>query len=224
MLNDNLCRVVVLISGNGSNLQAIINNTSNDPLIKIVGVISNRPQAFGLQRAELANIPTAIVDHTLFAPADFEKALINKIEAFQPTLIVLAGFMRILSSTVVSHFEGRILNIHPALLPHYKGLHTHQRVLAAGDKEHGVSVHFVTEELDGGPIVAQVKVAVLPNDDEKSLSERVLTAEHWLYSQVISLFAQNRLKIEQNIVTLDGKRLAEQGLQLSLPTAQGIVS
>ncbi|MBI2792053.1 MAG: phosphoribosylglycinamide formyltransferase [Gammaproteobacteria bacterium] len=223
--DNNPCRVVVLISGNGSNLQAIIDNTSNDPLINIVGVISNRPQAFGLQRAELASIPTAIVDHTLFSnPADFEQALINKIEAYQPTLIVLAGFMRILSSTFVSHFEGRILNIHPALLPNYKGLHTHQRVLASGDKEHGASVHFVTQELDGGPIVAQVKVAVLANDDEKSLSERVLTAEHWLYSQVISLFAQNRLKVEQNIVTLDGKHLAEQGLQLSLPTAQGIVS
>jgi phosphoribosylglycinamide formyltransferase-1 len=207
---NNPCRVVVLISGNGSNLQAIIDNTKNSPLINVVGVISNRPQAYGLQRAEQVDIATQVVSHTQYANTS----------AFE----VLAGFMRVLSPAFVDHFAGRILNIHPALLPHYKGLHTHERVLASGDKTHGASVHFVTHELDGGPIIAQVKVDVLATDDVKSLSERVLAAEHWLYSQVIGMFAQNRLKNEQNIVTLDGYRLPEQGLQLSLPTAQGIVS
>ena len=222
---NNPCRVVVLISGNGSNLQAIIDNTRNTSLINVVGVLSNRPDAFGLQRAKQAGIKTAVIDHTRFASAhDFEKALIEQIETYQASLIVLAGFMRILTSTFVSRFEGRILNIHPALLPQYKGLHTHARVLAAKDKEHGASVHFVTDELDGGPIIAQVKVDVLSTDDVEKLSMRVLTAEHWLYSQVISMYAENRLKYEQNIVTVDGKPLAEQGLQLSLPTAQGIVS
>jgi phosphoribosylglycinamide formyltransferase-1 len=221
----NACRVVILISGSGSNLQAIIDNTRQDHNINIVGVISNRPHAYGIHRAQQANIPTMIIDNALYANTSaFEDALIASIEMCHPDLIVLAGFMRILSPTFVSRFLGRILNIHPALLPFYKGLHTHERVLAAGDKEHGVSVHFVTEELDGGPIVAQVKVEVLVNDDVKSLANRVLAAEHWLYSQVIRWFAENRLKYEQNVVTLDGEQLPQQGLQLTLPTAQGIVS
>ncbi len=216
---------MVLIGGNGSNLQALIDNKTLASSIDIVGVISHRPNAYGLVRAEQANIATTIVDHTQFdSVPNFEAALIEALRNYQPNLILMAGFMRVLSSNFVEQFEGKMLNIHPSLLPKFKGLHTHQRVLEAGDLEHGASVHFVTHELDGGPIIAQVKVAVLPEDNAEVLSKRVLSAEHWLYSQVVEWFAQNRLKFEENVVTLDGKRLLPQGLQLSLPTVQGIVS
>ncbi len=219
------CRVVVLIGGNGSNLQALIDNKTLKSSVDIVGVISHRPNAYGLVRAEQANIATSIVDHTQFANVpQFEAALIAALNAYQPNLILMAGFMRVLSANFVEQFEGKMLNIHPSLLPKFKGLHTHQRVLDEGDLEHGASVHFVTHELDGGPIVAQVKVSVLPQDNADVLSKRVLSAEHWLYSQVVDWFAQNRLKYDQNVVTLDGKRLGPLGLQLSLPTVQGIVS
>jgi phosphoribosylglycinamide formyltransferase-1 len=216
---------VVLIGGNGSNLQALIDNAAKGLPFHIVGVISHRPNAYGLARAKKAHIATTIIDHKQFADvASFEGALLTAIENYAPDLILLAGFMRVLSADFVSHFPAQILNIHPALLPKYKGLHTHQRVLDAKDQEHGVSVHFVTHELDGGPIVAQVKVPVLPQDDADLLAARVLVAEHWLYSQVVAWFAQNRLKCDENVVTLDGKRLGSLGLQLSLPTGQGIVS
>ncbi len=220
------CRCVVLIGGNGSNLQALIDNQTMALDAHIVGVISHRPDAYGLQRAQLAKIPTTTVSHVDFENrALFENALRISIDAYQPDLILLAGFMRVLSSDFVNHYQGKLLNIHPSLLPKYKGLHTHQRVLEAGDKEHGASVHFVTAELDGGPIIAQIKVPVEPQDDENTLSLRVLQAEHWLYPQIVIWFAQNRLKYTQNVVTLDGKRLPPLGQQLSLPTMKkGIVS
>lgn len=220
------CRCVVLIGGNGSNLQALIDNETMALDAEIVGVISHKPEAYGLQRAQLANIPTTTVSHGDFENRElFEKALRKSIEAYQPDLILLAGFMRVLSSDFVSHYQGKLLNIHPSLLPKYKGLHTHQRALAAGDKEHGASVHFVTAELDGGPIIGQIKVSIEPQDDENTLSLRVLQAEHWLYPQIVIWFAQNRLKYAQNVVTLDGKRLPPLGQQLSLPTMKkGIVS
>ncbi|MGD9592718.1 MAG: phosphoribosylglycinamide formyltransferase [Candidatus Berkiella sp.] len=222
---SNKCRVVVLIGGNGSNLQALIDNNDLQQVAQIVGVISHNADAYGLQRAKAANIPTTLVAHTDFETRDsFEAALEKAISGYQCDLILLAGFMRVLSANFVNHFQGKILNIHPALLPKYKGLHTHKRALAQGDKEHGASVHFVTAELDGGPIIAQVRVPVEPQDDENALSQRVLTAEHWLYPQVVIWFAQNRLKYLQNVVTLDDTRLPPQGQQLSLPTMQGIVS
>jgi phosphoribosylglycinamide formyltransferase-1 len=217
-MNSNLSAppVVVLIGGNGSNLQALIDKGIKGHPIHIVGVISHRPDAYGLIRAQNAGIPTQVISHLDYdKSAAFEAALLAAISTYTPTLIVLAGFMRVLSAAFVRHFPGKILNIHPSLLPKYKGLHTHERVLAAQELEHGISVHFVTEELDGGPIIAQVKVPVLPDDNLDSLRERAFAAEHWLYPQVVEWFTQNRLKCDENVVTLDNKRLGPQGLLLS---------
>lgn len=218
------CNVVVLIGGNGSNLQALIDSELNHTY-HIAGVISHRNTAYGLERAEYAGIKTATVDHTQFEDRSaFEAALLQTISTFSPHLVVMAGFMRILSPAFIVACPVPILNIHPSLLPAYKGLHTHERVLAAGEKETGVSIHFVTDELDGGPIAAQVRIPILPNDNVDTLKTRVFKAEHWLYPQVVSWFAQNRLKNDQNVVTLDGKRLGPQGMQLSSLFVQGIVS
>ncbi|MBS0288550.1 MAG: phosphoribosylglycinamide formyltransferase [Proteobacteria bacterium] len=218
------CRTVVMIGGNGSNLQAIIDSSALSSLIDIVGVISHRPKAYGLIRAINAKIPTSVVDHTQYTEDAFNHALADVVQKYQPQLILLAGFMRILTPAFIDRFAGIILNIHPALLPKYKGLHTHQRVIEAGDSEHGATVHFVTSELDSGPIVAQIKIPVYPKETAEELAKRVLVVEHWLYPQVIQWFAQNRLKFEQKIVTLDGKRLTSQDYLLSLPATQGIVS
>lgn len=223
-MNNKRCQVVVLIGGNGSNLQALIDQM---PMwhYHIAGVISHRPQAYGLVRAKMAHIPTQVVDHSLYPDRNlFEQALMSNVDDFAPDLIVMAGFMRILSGHFVRHYAGKILNIHPSLLPKYKGLNTHQRVLEAKESEHGVSIHFVTEELDGGPIIAQTSLPVLATDTAESLAERIHQAEHWLYPQVVDWFAQNRLKCDANIATLDGKRLSPCGLQLIFPTTQGIVS
>lgn len=215
------CRVVVLIGGNGSNLQALIDYTHKEsPAYTLAGVISHRADAYGLIRAQNAKIPTTVVDHREHDAVSFESALLNSVQAYAPDLIVMAGFMRILSPTFVSHFQGQVLNIHPSLLPKFKGLHTHQRALEAGETEHGVSVHYVTKELDGGPIIAQVKVPILPDDQVNTLKDRVFIAEHWLYPQVVNWYAQKRLKCIENIVTLDGKRLGPLGLQLTLPTVR----
>lgn len=220
------CQIIVLIGGSGSNLQALIDNSALQQDAEIVGVISHRADAYGLQRAQRADIPTSIVAHNAYpSREEFETSLCQAIDAFEPALILLAGFMRILSADIVTRYEGKLLNIHPSLLPKYKGLHTHQRALEEGEKVHGASVHFVTAELDGGPIVAQIPVPVFAEDTEKTLGERVLHAEHWLYPHVALWFAQKRLQYQKNLATLDGKRLPSQGQQLSLPTiTQGIVS
>lgn len=219
------CPVVVLIGGNGSNLQALIDHPQQQQSYQIAGVISHREDAYGLSRAIQANIPTLTVDHRQFAErAAFEAALLQAIQHFSPRLIVLAGFMRILSPNFITTCPSPVINIHPSLLPDYKGLHTHERVLEAGEKETGVSIHFVTSELDGGPIAAQVRVPIFPQDSLTSLKTRVFEAEHWLYPQVVTWFAQNRLNNDQNIVTLDGERLGPRGMQLSYPFVQGIVS
>lgn len=223
-VKNSLCRVVVLIGGNGSNLQALINAQKN-ATYRIVGVISHRPNVFGLQRALHNQIATKTVDHLHYSDREtFETALIEAIEDFSPDLIVLAGFMRILSTPFIMRYEGKILNIHPSLLPKYKGLHTHQRVLDAKETEHGVSVHFVTPELDDGPIVAQVCVPLFHDDTPATVEERVHKAEHWLYPQVVEWYGQNRLKWQATRLTLDGIPLGPQGLQLTLPSAQGLVS
>ena len=178
-------------------------------------MISNKSGAFGLQRAERDNIPTAVLDHKSFSVReDFDAALSELIDRFDPDLVVLAGFMRILSGGFVNHYAGRILNIHPSLLPKYPGINTHQRALDAGDTEHGVSVHFVTEELDGGPVIAQDRVAVKSNDDVTSLAARVLEKEHLLYPKVVSWFAAGRLTLEDNNALLDGETLAPGGVQV----------
>jgi len=221
------CPIVVLIGGNGSNLQALIDfqKYHDNPSYHIAGVISHRENAYGLERAKNAGIPTLTVDHQDYANrVSFESALQEAILSFSPRLVALAGFMRILSPGFVEGTTYPILNIHPSLLPDYKGLHTHERVLEAKEKETGVSIHFVTHELDGGPIAAQVRVPILPDDTVDTLKVRVFKAEHWLYPQVVMWFAQNRLKIDQNVVTLDGQRLAPQGMQLSSLFVQGIVS
>ncbi|WMP19374.1 phosphoribosylglycinamide formyltransferase [Thiothrix lacustris] len=201
--------LVVLISGSGSNLQAILKAIQTGRLQARIGaVISNRPDVYGLQRAAEAGIPTAVVDHTAFANREgFDETLQQQIDSFKPDLVVLAGFMRILTPAFVRHYQGRMLNIHPSLLPLYKGIHTHRRVLEDGGDEHGVSVHFVTPELDGGPLIMQAKVPVLPSDSETSLAERVQVQEHVIYPQVVKWFVEGRLKLEGNQAMLDGNAL-----------------
>ena len=201
--------IVVLISGNGSNLQAIIDAVQRGDLpAEVRAVISNRPQAFGLERARRAGIPAEAVDHTRYPDRDgFDAALQTAIDRHRPALVVLAGFMRILTPRFVRHYHGRMLNVHPSLLPAFRGLDTHRRALAAGVKEHGMSIHFVTDELDGGPVIIQQKVPVLPGDDAARLAARVQEQEHRLYPLVIRWFAQGRLKLHDNRIMLDGKPL-----------------
>ncbi len=207
------CNVVVLLSGTGSNLQALIDNvrTGENPA-RIAAVISNRADAYGLQRARDAGIETRALDHKAFEGREaFDAALIELIDAFNPQLVVLAGFMRILSADFVRHYQGRLLNIHPSLLPRYKGLHTHQRALEAGDREHGCSVHFVTEELDGGPLVVQAVVTVESDDTASSLAQRVHTQEHRIYPLAVRWFAEGRLVLGEQGALLDGQLLAASG-------------
>ncbi|NWA29166.1 phosphoribosylglycinamide formyltransferase [Pseudomonas gingeri] len=207
------CNVVVLLSGTGSNLQALIDNVrAGENPARIAAVISNRADAFGLQRARDAGIETRALDHKAFDGREaFDAALIELIDAFNPQLVVLAGFMRILSADFVRHYQGRLLNIHPSLLPKYKGLHTHQRALEAGDREHGCSVHFVTEELDGGPLVVQAVVTVESDDTAHSLAQRVHTQEHRIYPLAVRWFAEGRLVLGDQGASLDGQLLAASG-------------
>jgi phosphoribosylglycinamide formyltransferase-1 len=207
------CDVVVLLSGTGSNLQALIDSTrAGDRPVRIAAVFSNRSDAYGLQRAQDAGIDTRALDHKAFDGREaFDAALIELIDAFNPKLVVLAGFMRILSADFVRHYQGRLLNIHPSLLPKYKGLHTHQRALEAGDTEHGCSVHFVTEELDGGPLVVQAVVPVESADSAQSLAQRVHTQEHRIYPLAVRWFAEGRLVLGEQGALLDGQLLAASG-------------
>ena len=206
------CDVVVLLSGTGSNLQALIDaQTAGNPA-RIRAVISNRADAYGLQRARDAGIDTRTLDHKAFEGREaFDAALIELIDAFQPKLVVLAGFMRILSADFVRHYQGRLLNIHPSLLPKYKGLHTHQRALEAGDSEHGCSVHFVTEELDGGPLVVQAVIPVAVDDTPERLAQRVHSQEHAIYPLAVRWFAEGRLRLGEHGALLDGQPLAASG-------------
>lgn len=210
------CNVVVLISGNGSNLQALIDAiAAGDLPARITAVVSNRHDAYGLQRAKQAGIPGIALDHKAFASREaFDRALIENIDQYQPDLVVLAGFMRILSSEFVSHYNGRLFNIHPSLLPKYKGLHTHQRALDAGDHEHGCSVHFVTEELDGGPLVVQAVIPVTAEDSSDTLATRVHEQEHRIYPLAVRWFAEGRLHLDVQGVKLDGKYLPATGYQI----------
>jgi phosphoribosylglycinamide formyltransferase-1 len=207
------CDVVVLLSGTGSNLQALIDsNDVKDSPANIRAVISNRADAYGLQRAKDAGIDTRVLDHKAFEGREaFDAALIEIIDTFNPQLVVLAGFMRILSADFVRHYQGRLLNIHPSLLPKYKGLHTHQRALEAGDREHGCSVHFVTEELDGGPLVVQAVIPVESDDSPHSLAQRVHAQEHRIYPLAVRWFAEGRLSLDEQGALLDGQLLAASG-------------
>ncbi len=201
--------IVVLVSGSGSNLQAIIDSiTAGHLKARIAGVLSNKADAYGLVRAQQAGIATAVLAHTAYADREsFDAAMMAKIDDWQPDVVVLAGFMRILTPGFVQHFEGRLVNIHPSLLPKYKGLHTHQRALENGDSEHGCSVHFVSAELDGGPVIGQAVVPVLPGDNETLLTERVHKSEHRLYPEVLVLMADGRLVYRDGLPWLDGKKL-----------------
>lgn len=207
------CAIVVLISGNGSNLQALI-DASAQGNYSVCAVISNKADAFGLVRAQQAGIPTRVIDHRDYPDREaFDQRLLEEIDGFAPDLLVLAGFMRILSASFVQHYAGRILNIHPSLLPHYRGTHTHERVLTAGDKEHGVSVHFVTEELDGGPVILQAVVPVLSADTQAELAARVSRQEHRIYPQAVAWFAAGRLCMREGAAWLDGTPLAATGIR-----------
>lgn len=202
--------LVVLISGSGSNLQAVIDAAATDLPVDIRAVISNRADAYGLERARNAGIEARVLDHTQYPDREsYDQALAELVASFEPGLVILAGFMRILSPHFTNKFHGRLLNIHPSLLPKYRGLHTHKRALDAGDLEHGASVHFVTEELDGGPLVLQVRLPIENGDNEEKLAKKVLSQEHVIYPAVIRWFAEGRLRMEGNSVLKDGVTLNE---------------
>ncbi|QMB05235.1 phosphoribosylglycinamide formyltransferase [Citrobacter freundii] len=205
--------IVVLISGNGSNFQAIIDACKQK---KIKGtlraVFSNKADAFGLERAREAGIPAHSLEASQFASREaFDRQLIQEIDAYAPDVVVLAGYMRILSPAFVAHYAERLLNIHPSLLPKYPGLHTHRQVLENGDEEHGTSVHFVTDELDGGPVILQAKVPVFDGDSEDDVTARVQAQEHAIYPLVVGWFVDGRLQMRDNAAWLDGIRLPPQG-------------
>ena len=206
-----MTRVAILISGGGTNLQAFIDAVTDGSLdLEIQVVVSNQPDAFGILRARDAGIPTECVRNADFPDrAAFDDALADALERYTPDLLILAGFMRILTSAFVKRFEGKILNIHPALLPKYPGLNTHQRVIDAGEPWHGSTVHFVTEELDAGPLILQGRVAVLSDDTESVLSARVQAVEHKIYPEAAALFASGRLEFKNGESWLDGSRLVE---------------
>ncbi|MGY4824175.1 phosphoribosylglycinamide formyltransferase [Stutzerimonas chloritidismutans] len=211
------CNVVVLISGSGSNLQALIDSQAEDNPARIRAVISNRADAFGLTRAQDADIPTAVLDHKAFDGREsFDAALMAVIDEHAPDLVILAGFMRILTPGFVRHYQGRLLNIHPSLLPKYKGLDTHRRALEAGDSEHGCSVHFVTEELDGGPVAIQAALAVEPGENIEQLTQRVHSAEHQIYPLAMRWFAEGRLRLAEQGAMLDDVNLPASGYQIRI--------
>jgi len=206
--------IVVLVSGNGSNLQALIDAADAGTLpVTIRAVVSNRADAYGLERAAAAGIPTRIVSHRDYAGArDFGLALADCVGGFDPELVVLAGFMRILHPDFVARFRDRLINLHPSLLPKYPGLDTHRRVLEHGDEVHGASVHFVTDELDAGPVIIQDRIRVEPSDTPDSLAQKVHALEHRILPRAVRWFAQRRLSIAGGRVLLDGRISAEQGL------------
>ncbi|MEL5638758.1 phosphoribosylglycinamide formyltransferase [Serratia ureilytica] len=206
-------KIVVLVSGQGSNLQALIDACQQGRITaEIVAVFSNKAQAYGLQRAEAAGIAAQALDTKAYADRTaFDAALADAIDQYQPDLVVLAGYMRILSPQFVQRYAGRMLNIHPSLLPKYPGLHTHRQAIDNGDSEHGTSVHFVTEQLDGGPVILQAKVPIFADDEEDDVVERVQTQEHTIYPLVVSWFVDGRLAMRDGAAWLDGERLPAQG-------------
>lgn len=205
---------VALISGRGSNLQSIIDEMHAGRLpIELRVVVSNDPDAHGLVRAHTAGITTRILDHRQFpSRVHYDQALMATIDEHNPGLVVLAGFMRVLGRAFVEHYAGRLINIHPSLLPEFPGLDTHARALQSGARQHGASVHFVTPEVDAGPIIIQASVRVYKDDSPEGLAARVLREEHRIYPQAIRWFAEGRLEIRDNRVLLDGAEQPEQGL------------
>ncbi len=208
---DRLTSLAILISGSGTNLQAFIDAVAAGTLdVELAVVISNRRDAHGLARASEAGVDTVCIEHTAFADREhFDAALAEAIDGYAADLVVLAGFMRILTPAFVARFEGRLLNIHPSLLPKYPGLDTHRRAIEAGDRWHGSTVHFVTDELDGGPRIIQGRVPVLPDDDPERLAARVLAVEHQIYPRAVELLAAGRVECRDGRVWLDGEPLDE---------------
>lgn len=208
---ENSCKIAVFISGSGSNLQSIIDHIEQGHInADIACVISNKSDAYGLVRAQKTNIPTHIKDHKNHTTREsFELELIKTLDVYDIKLIVLAGFMRVLSTTFINKYHGNILNIHPSLLPKYTGLNTHSRVLEAGDTEHGCSVHFVTSDLDEGPLVIQAKVKVDKFDTPDVLAARVLEKEHIIYPLAVKWFCENRLAFKNSKAYLDDSPLEQ---------------
>jgi phosphoribosylglycinamide formyltransferase-1 len=205
--------IVVLVSGNGSNLQAII-DACNSQISggRVTAVFSNKANVFALERAEKAGSAAHFLDPKAFDTRDaFDQELMKQIDEYQPDVIVLAGYMRILSSEFVRHYMGRMINIHPSLLPKYPGLNTYQRAIHAGDEEHGTSVHFVTEQLDGGPVILQAKVPIFDEDTVEKLTERVQTQEHKIYPMVVKWLVEERLEMKNGKAFLDGEQLGMHG-------------
>lgn len=214
--------ILVLIGGSGTNLQSLIDHAENSQYT-ICAVISHNANAYGLERAKQANIATSVVSHNAYPDREtFEAALSKTIDQFNPQLIVLAGFMRILSAEFVAQYHSKLLNIHPSLLPDYKGLNTHQRVIDNQEDYHGSSVHFVTADLDGGPIVAKAKITLGNETNAASLQKRVQKAEHWLYPKVVNWFSSGRLQLTNNIVLLDNQPIPRNGLVFTYNESEGI--
>ena len=203
------CQIAVLISGSGSNLQSIIDHIRQGHIdASIACVISNNPNAYGLLRAKQANITTHVIENKNYASREkFDAELIKTLRVYNIKLIVLAGFMRILSPNFINEYQGDVLNIHPSLLPKYTGLHTHERALKANDTEHGCSVHFVTPELDEGPLIIQAKVSIKKSDSPESLAKRVLEKEHIIYPLTVKWFCEGRLRLKASKVYFDNKSL-----------------
>lgn len=201
----------VLISGSGTNLQAFIDESAAGLLdLDLSVVLSNRPDAAGLERARNANISVECIRHQDYPQREqFDAALVETLDRYQPDLVILAGFMRILTAIFVNHFDGRVLNIHPSLLPRFPGLDTHQRAIDAGARWHGSTVHFVNEDLDGGPAIIQGRVPVMPGDSAAQLAARVLAVEHKIYPEAARLFASGRVCLRDGVAWLDGERLDE---------------
>ncbi|PRD14970.1 phosphoribosylglycinamide formyltransferase [Pantoea coffeiphila] len=206
-------RIVVLVSGNGSNLQAILDACQQGRINgSVAAVFSNKADAYGLERAREAGVPAHALAASQFADREaFDRQLMLEIDAYAPDLVVLAGYMRILSPAFVQRYAGRMLNIHPSLLPKYPGLHTHRQAIENGDDEHGTSVHFVTEELDGGPVILQAKVPVFSGDTEADVTARVQHQEHAIYPLVVSWFIEGRLAMREDRAWLDGQLLPAEG-------------
>jgi phosphoribosylglycinamide formyltransferase-1 len=212
---SNKGNIVVLISGSGSNLQAIIDAVANGSIPgRIAAVISNKADAYGLERAQNSGIEARVLDHQQYPDREsYDADLSQLIDEYEPELVVLAGFMRILTEGFVNHYLGRMLNVHPSLLPKYRGLNTHARAIEAGDKEHGVSIHFVTPELDGGPVILQAGVPVYENDTPADLASRVLEKEHVIYPMVAGWLLSGKVRLVDNRVFLDNVAI-EQPLKL----------
>jgi phosphoribosylglycinamide formyltransferase-1 len=215
--------IVVLVSGTGSNLRAIAERVADGTLpVDIRAVISDKPDAKGLAWAAAQGIPTVALPPRDYADRTaFDRALADTVAGFTPGLVVLAGFMRILGDEFVDRFAGCLVNIHPSLLPKYRGLHTHRRALEAGDREHGASVHFVTRELDGGPVVLQARVPVRDSDDESTLAAKVLAEEHVIYPECIGWFAAGRLRMRDGAAYHDGRRLDTPVVRAARGTSHG---